>query len=83
MNDMRTIGNEVMQMKAMSKEDLIRMLELTCVNILFEDDIQHLFERLGDEYYYDRERAAFTLSKVNENREKFLGRMEGWSVEKL
>lgn len=83
MDNVLTTVKEVIRMKAMPKEDLIRAIELTCVNTIFEDGIQTLFEQLGDEYYYDRERGDFSLAKINESREKFLGRMEGWSVEKL
>lgn len=53
-------------MKGLSKEALIKILELKDYNFYLEQDIEAIFKVFGDDYYINRDTGEWELVKTKE-----------------
>ena len=53
-------------MKGISRENLIKILQLKNYDYYLEQDIEAIFKVYGDDYFYSREDCDFELCKKND-----------------
>ena len=53
-------------MKGLSKETLIKILEMNNYDFYLKSDMDTIFEAFGDDYYIDRDTGQWALCKKNE-----------------
>lgn len=54
-------------MKGLTKEALLKILELKNYDFYLESDIDYIFKTFGDDYYINRENNTWELCKKNDD----------------
>ena len=63
-------------MKALPKVDLVRLIESNCGDVVFENEIKHIFDELGDDYFRDHGSNKWELTKVNSFRNSLADKVQ-------
>ncbi len=54
-------------MKGLSKEALIKIIEMKNFDFYLENDLETIFKVFGDDYYISRDTGKWELCKKNDN----------------
>ena len=54
-------------MKGLSKESLIKIIEMKNYDFYLENDLEAIFKVFGDDYYINRDSGKWELCKKNSN----------------